>query len=164
MPNAISAQQRNDINERLAKGEAPLDIAIAVGVGRTTVRRYARKLKDAGGLPALRASQVATLPAARMYIEGDDEAADDLLRLMDLRQQAETMRILEQARSRHADSRSCDVAELYEILQFAATQTKVVMGQDHDDDIRDIWSRVDSHIRARHPKIVDRMSRAGIPL
>ena len=164
MPNAISADKRNAINQRLAAGESPGAIAVAVGVARSTARKYAEKVKATGGLPALQASQVANIPAALAYVEGDDDAIRDLLGMMDLKSQAETMRILVQARNAQSDRRSCDVAELYEILQFAATQTKVVLGQDLDDDIRDIWRRVDSHIRARYPKIVDRMNRAGIPL
>ena len=164
MPNPISAYKRDDINERLANGEAPHTIAVAVGVARTTVRRYARKIKDAGGLTAVTAHQVANLPAARMYVEGDDSAADDLMALMDLKAQAETMRTLEQARNMHSASRSCDVAELYEILLFAATQTKVIFPSGFDDQIRQVWSTVHSHIRASYPKTVDRMSRVGIPL
>lgn len=165
MPTAISADKRDDIYQRLAAGEKPAAIALAVGVDRKTVRNYAEKLKEAGGLPAVQARQVANIPAAQAYVEGDDDAIRDLLGLMDLKAQAETMRILVQARNVHASSRSCDVAELYEILHYAAHQSKAVLGAvATDDQLRDWWSGVIDHIRAHYPQTVDRMSRAGIPL
>ena len=165
MPTAISADKRDDIIQRLANGEKPAAIAAAVGVGRTTVRRCKEKLQEAGGLPAVQALQVANSPAAQAYVEGDDDAIRDLLALMDLRAQAETMRILVQARNVHAASRSCDVAELYEILQYAAHQSKAILGTvATDEQLRELWTNVDSHIRAHYPQTVDRMSRAGLPL
>ena len=165
MPKPISSFQRDAINERLGAGEKPNAIALAVGVSRGTVRNYAAKLKEAGGLPAVRARQVANIPAAKAYVEGDDGAIDDLLGLMDLKAQAETMRILVQARNVHASSRSCDVAELYQILQYAAHQSKAILGSvATDEQLRDWWTSVDSYIRAHHPQTVDRMSRAGLPL
>ena len=165
MPPPISATKRDEINERLSAGEKQAAIARSVGVSPVTVWNYARKLKAAGGLPAVRARQVATIPAAQAYVEGDDGAIRDLLGLMDLKAQAETMRTLVQARNVYASSRSCDVAELYEILHYAAHQSKAVLGSvATDEQLRDWWTNVDSHIRAHYPQTVDRMSRAGIPL
>ena len=165
MPTAISADKRDEIIQCLANGEKPAAIAAAVGVGRSTVRRYKEKLQEAGGLPAVRARQAADISAAKAYVEGDDGAIDDLLGLMDLKAQAETMRILVQARNVHASSRSCDVAELYEILHYAAHQSKAVLGAvATDDQLRDWWTGVIDHIRAHYPQTVDRMSRAGLSL
>ena len=165
MPTAISADKRDDIYQRLATGENPTAIALAAGVDRKTVRNYALKLKEAGGLPPVQAHQVANVAAAQAYVEGDDGAIRDLLGLMDLKAQAETMRTLVQARNVHASSRSCDVAELYEILHYAAHQSKAVLGSvATDEQLRAWWANVDSHIRAHYPQTVDRMSRAGIPL
>lgn len=162
MPNPISVEKRDAINERLAAGEKPA--AVAVGVGRTTVLRYAQKIRDSGGLAAVQALQVVNMPAARMYIEGDDKAVDDLLGLMDLKAQAQTMRTLVQARNVYAAGRSCDVAELYAILGYTFEQIKVNCPAGFDGQIRQASRTVDSHIRARYPHIVDRLSRAGIPL
>ena len=165
MPTAISADKRDEIIQRLANGEKPAAIAVAVGVSRTTVRRCKDQLQEAGGLPAVQARQVANIPAAQAYVEGDDDAIRDLLGLMDLKAQAETMRILVQARNVHASSRSCDVAELYQILQYATHQSKAILGSvATDQQLRDWWTSVDSYIRAHHPQTVDRMNRAGLPL
>ena len=163
---AISAYQaRRNKRAPVCTGEKQAAIARSVGVSPVTVWNYARKLKAAGGLPAVRARQVATIPAAQAYVEGDDGAIRDLLGLMDLKAQAETMRTLVQARNVYASSRSCDVAELYEILHYSAHQSKAVLGAvATDDQLRSWWTGVIDHIRAHYPQTVDRMSRVGIPL
>ena len=165
MPGKISIEKRDQIVAALAEGKKPGAIAGDVGVSRTTVRNIAADLAQNGGLPALKSMQLQTSPAALAYIEGDDEAVKDLLGMMDLKAQAETMRILVQARNVHSASRSCDVAELYEILQYSAHQSKAVLGAvASDEQLREWWTNVDAHIRAHYPKLVDRMSRAGLPL
>ena len=57
------------------------------------------------------------------------------------------------------------MAELYAILQYAAHQSKAILGTvATDEQLRELWTNVDSHIRAHYPQTVDRMSRAGLPL
>ena len=163
MSKPITAEKRAAINERLAAGEPPQAIADAEGVGRTTVRRCAARLTAMGGVPAIRAGQVADIPAARAFIEGDDAALDGVFALMDVKAQAETMRILINARSNYAKDRSCDVAELYQILKVFAKEHHVSFPTE-DEKLREAWRRMESHLRASYPHIVDRMARVGLPL
>ena len=151
MPTAISANKRDDITQRLAIGEAPHAIAVAVGVGRTTVRRYAAKLKEAGGIPAVQSGQVGNIPAAQAYVEGDDGRDPRLAGPYGPEGPGgDRCAFWLQARNVHSSSRSCDVAELYEILHYAAHQSKAVLGSvATDEQLRDWWTGVIDHIRAQ---------------
>ena len=157
MPNPISADKRDAINQRLANGEAPHGIAIAVGVDRSTVRRYAKKLMESGGLPAVQALQVANIPAAQAYVEGDDDAIRDLLGLMGLKAQAETMYTLTRARNLYQESRSVDVGVFADFLRHSADMLAALNGP-----LEEWASAMNGYMHGSHPKVVDRLMRAGL--
>ena len=161
MPAAISADKRDDIYRRLAAGEKPAAIAAAVGVDRKTVRNYVRKITEAGGLPAVQPRQVANIPAAVAYVQGDDHAVNDLLGLMDLRNQAQTMDILVRARQRYEAGRSVDVGVFADYLRYSLDILAGLAGV--QSPLIDDWAdAMNQYMHGNHPKVVDKLTRAGL--
>ena len=120
MPAQISISKRDDIYRRVLEGETPNAIALGVGVSRRTASNYRRKLQESGGIPPVSEVQAAGRPAALDYINGDDQAVDDLLSQMDIKAQAETMHTLVRARNLYQEDRSVDVGVFAGFLRHSA--------------------------------------------
>ena len=158
MPAQISLAKRADLDTGAwSEGEMPNAIARRVGVSRRTVSNYRRKAREAGGIPVVPAHQVAGIPAALAFIQGNDAAIDDQLNLMDLKAQAETMRILVQARNQHQESRSVDVVVFADFLRQSANVLAVL-----DGPVEEWGSMMDNYMRGSQPLVVDRLKRDGL--
>ena len=156
MPAPIPDAKRNAIEIRLGLGDAPKDIAADLGVSEGTVRNVRRRMGKPPA-PIATHSQAQAIPAARAYIEGDDHAVDQLLSQMELKAQAETMYTLTRARNLHQDSRAVDVGVFADFLRHAADVLAGLGGP-----VEEWASAMNDYMHGNHPKVVDRLSRAGL--
>lgn len=171
---AEQVMQDTVVQALLDSGMTPAKIADQLGVTAGGVRNFIRRhglRRAAAVVPA----DDDTMPEVWRYIDGDDRAISDLLKTMTPRQAAEVLRILESAKRERRqsirleqDARSADVVWVSDILQFAVRQSSVHFGGESDPTaaakLRLLWTDVDAYIRGNHPVLVDRMSRAGVPL
>ena len=76
---------------------------------------------------------------------------------MELKAQAETVYTLTRARNLHQDSRSVDVGVFADFLRHAADVLAGLGGP-----VEEWANAMDDYMHGNHPKVVDRLSRAGL--